>query len=349
MNDIEKIKLNEIKQLNNKDNSFVSRASSVIASSVASVENIDLVPDFIDDVINDIYDAFGSDKLTKDTGINCLKENEITGIGIQDILSVTRYGREEENIKVILKEGSQYEFVLKDGNHVIDTVILVDGTVIKCNLSSIVQDAIRGLNGIYDEVEVKGHATLNINGVDMKLYWLEDENKSFQDFIQFISICREGLEVFPSNILKKIAENGFKGIFFGASGSREDNVASYVSNWAAYAFSDDFIFVNNCFKVDAITHEFGHVLDDFLVDGEYKKFSHYDQELQNLYEQYKKIVQPLEINYSGYGSSEEYPDGIPTATEFFTIVNNLFLNHGEDLYALIPELYDYFANFYNNI
>lgn len=202
---------------------------------------------------------------------------------------------------------------------------------------------VRDYGSINDNVNVKGYARVSGNGLDTKFYWLGSGTK-LDTFIENILVYTDAFDKFPPNVKDLLMNYGFNGFYIGTP--RDANMSnSYIGNYGYAAFyspNDKIIFINSDSRQTAFVanHEMGHAIDNAIG-----KISLSDAVI-DLFEKYKITLQDL----TGIGyDNTRFPEGFPTSTEFLAEAINQYINNGEELELLIPEIYDYVENLFNSI
>ena len=320
-----------IKKVETKSDNIVPEKNQEVDTNV---EPMGLIEDIFGPSIDDGYN------LLRDNGINYQKE---------DIKSVERRGTNGENIAVITTSGDAFLFKPDGDGFVLSSITMSDGKMVHCDLSESLQEGLRDITDIHDDVEIKGYAIISINGQTTKVYWVGD-GVDFDVFKKSVTEIQAALEKYPSNVVGKVLNNSnFKGFFIGKPDDVDANMPGYNNGlgYVAYAHNDEFIYVNSdCSpNIYTIEHEFAHIFDSTLTNGK-GHYTENDSKIKTLYNKYKKVIQEIMLN--GYTSSN-YPDGVPSVVEFLACAVPIYLEHPNDLKELMPEVYDYIKELFSSI
>ena len=210
------------------------------------------------------------------------------------------------------------------------------------------QEKLRREFSLEEGIPISGYSVININGQDIKVYWIGDD-VYFKDFQKNIKIIEEQISNYPPNALDKVFNSGdFKGVLVGTKRS-----PTYKDEYAAFAHLDEYIYMDvdsyDFNKKSTVYHEFAHILDSTLYGGN-GHYTEHEQEILDLYDEYKMSLQEIpELSCNGYCNRNQYPDGVPNVKEFFATIVELYFSRPEELEALLPELYDYVDNIFKSI
>ena len=105
-----------------KESAPITNTTNVISSISNNIEEVELDPvNFVDD----FYDAIGSNKLSKETGMKAISS---LGIGLsnfieeKDIKTVEKRGADGKNVRITLKDGSSYLIVNESGKAYLSSI-----------------------------------------------------------------------------------------------------------------------------------------------------------------------------------------------------------------------------------
>lgn len=292
--------------------------------------------------------VFNFDSLTNDYGYNLLAKNGIS-VNRADIQSVDIIS-DSYSIVVTLKNGDKFLFAYNGYSYVLSSISLADGTIIYCNIPYDQEYAIKDIAGIQSDVDIKGYVTIEIEGHKTNVYWVGDD-VPFNKFKEELEAIKSALDSYPSEVIDYIFEKSdFKGFFIGTFDSIDNYDSAEDASVIAFASKKGYIFINTkhpSFNVtDVIVHELGHIMDFALSDEDSCLCSDDDLLLQTYFDRYKKIIQQIDL--TGY-SSADFPEGVPSTAEFFAQIIVAYLEHPDDLLALIPEVYYYVEDLFGRI
>lgn len=210
---------------------------------------------------------------------------------------------------------------------------------------------IREKYDIYDDYDIAGGTIININGKSQVVYWIRGEGKDdFKMFVNNTHMIEEQINYYPPNATDRVIKSGnFHAILVGPLEAikRQDPNDFYL---AAFAVNNYYMYVvTNKYdfnKDSSIFHEFSHMLDCTMGDGELY-FSQIDSEMSDLFEKNRtEIYNHPELVCNDYCVN---PDGIPNEPEFFATLTQLYLTRPDDLKILLPDCYEYMDTIFNNM
>ena len=110
-----------------KESAPITNTTNVISSISNNIEEVEL--DSVN-FVDDFYDAIGSNKLSKETGMKAISS---LGIGLsnfieeKDIKTVEKRGADGKNVRITLKDGSSYLIVNESGKAYLSSIRDKDG------------------------------------------------------------------------------------------------------------------------------------------------------------------------------------------------------------------------------
>ena len=286
----------------------------------------------------------------------------ITGKGNRngDIVLTSQDG----NKLIFKKNGPEYIFdsIIKANN---DTIPIQDanreknGFDAKFFLTTNEQNKIKWTINAKETTRINGYVELDIKGNKTKIYWVGD--LSYDKFMERAELIKEAMEVYPEAIINTVFNDEFNGFFIGGRYDtnfieQHDFTKEQAESLAGFVDYRRFVYLcgdaeAKDFYKSTIIHEFAHLLDYALgrnnYDESYITNSGEDKEIKDLYQKYKKILQP--IVEGGYNNEKIYPDGIPNEEEFFAESIEIYLTRPDELKKTVPEVYEYIEKMIKDI
>lgn len=136
---------NTVKTINNTTSAEFKKLNS--ANNEVEIEYVGSFGDAI-------YDAFGSNKITKGTAIEILEDEKLNFIEKDEIEEAIKCGPDSENIKITLKNGDEFLFVPDGTDYKLSTYTSNGNTVHFSNGLYGLWDNVRGGNGIGTRLEI---------------------------------------------------------------------------------------------------------------------------------------------------------------------------------------------------
>ena len=357
MANIKKVKIDNVKELikqKNYDSSILNENIKKI-SQTNETNSYELMS-FRDDIVSFLFENVPFLK-NKKMIAKITNELELYGFSEEQIKEMKWQEKENGDLEItcqngdkifLVKEGNSYRYdaIAKASGEYIDIQSIQKGYDVTLGLNEEEQEIIKRTTLIKDSAEIKGYVNLNIKGQNLKVYWIG--GISFEDYMKRVHLIEDTLKFYPQGLINKVLEDEeFKGFFIG----EKDKVDFTDDGYDGLAFRNKFVFINadeatydntNWFR-QLIIHEFAHVIDYEFGKESYGKdlyYSEFDKEMAQLYEKYKKIIQPL-LTESAYGKEEYYPDGVPNNNEFFASAVETYYSNPDELKKTIPELYEH--------
>ena len=300
-----------------------------------------------------------SQELYNNYGIR-INSTDIDKIDITDTNNIHIILNDGTNISLYGSHSAQYVDgyrvrVYRDGQQF---YIMSDGGI---KLDDDVQKQIKEGTFIKDDTQIKGFETITVNGHKINIFWVGDDVEYYV-FQERVKDVEEQLsKYFPPEVLECILESGnFKGFYVGTNNDVNSGQAFW--KYQAVAISDEYVYINSGLlgSLNAETthtyliHELGHIFDvkigaDYLeskgVIVEKIRYSSCAEELGDLYKKYKKKLQ--KYTWKGYNRIL-FPNGIPSATEFFAELFTVYCIRPDELKESFPELYEYINKLIKN-
>ena len=280
-------------------------------------------------------DRIKNEGLTIDIAFELLTKNLILKAR-EDIKSINS-NEDNTKLEIQTKDGTVYNYKLKDNDYVLTTLKMSNGTVTHFDedFAEINQILSWEIAAIKMDSEIKAHTKIKINGKTINIYATSGKGSIINNYEEALDGILAAFSSYPKGILDQLLSSGFDTIIVGP----QSETYGPDSNWSALTYGDDYMFLENTTKNvrEVLIHELAHVLDSSIVNGN----GHYtdkSKEVKRLYKKYGKMIQQIKIG--GY-SSDEFPEGPPNVNEFFAKAITQYIECPEELEMLVPELYEY--------
>ena len=275
-----------------------------------------------------------ADIALKNVAIDLLHENGFD-YSVDDIWEIGEdyFGK----LQVRMQNNEKFTFYKDDNGYKLITIRLSDGTQVNCTLSDAEERELSGMIKSHRANDpFRGYAEIDVNGYKTRVYWVNDADTDLSAFQKNLNIIRNGISKIPDQFLDVcMVGNGgeFKGFFIGAHYGEQGNHPG--NDFNAYAYNDEFIYVNSTANPwpATIVHELGHIFD-YSVNGDHH-VSGYNSWINEFYEHYNQALKPLIPANSGYHTT-----GPTSVHEFFACLFEAYIDSGNDLQQLLPEVYE---------
>ena len=257
-------------------------------------------------------------------------------------VSIKRCGPDNENVLVTRGNGDKCYFIPDGNSFKLSHIILSDGTTIHCDLSDS-EKAKYNDSRINDDVDIRGYTTIEVNGHSTKVFWVGDETTDLDAFKKHLNNIKQGLDEIPSNVLKKVIDDGnFNGFYICDSKS----ASSSGGGWSGFYDQDtNAIYIDSSFSLlysdadyETVIHEFGHAFDFALGNGESKASADFNDDniIAKNWEDNGDIMKELIPTSSGY-----HTNGPTNLWEFFACAFQIYVKYPDELEELLPDVYEY--------
>ena len=369
MNSIQKVKLEAInlKKKQPSNNNYNTKATEIEDVNTVQLTSSIMGEEKVKTIANSIIKAIPT--LSQQAAQNIASQLIKYGFSEEAAQNISGKGNRNGDIILTSQDGNKLIFKKNGQEYVFDSIIKANNDTIP------IQDANREKNGFdakfflttneqnkikwtinaKETTRINGYVELDIKGNKTKIYWVGD--LSYDKFMERAELIKEAMEVYPEAILNTVFKDEFNGFFIGDKYDLDEDYSELEQERLA-GFVDYRRFVYMCgdaedkdFYKSTIIHEFAHVLDYALgkknYDDEFTFYSGEDKEINDLYQKYKKIIQP--IVEGGYNDEKLFPDGVPNAQEFFAESMEIYLTRPDELKKTVPEVYEYIEKMIKDI